>query len=341
MVISSVKGRVIVRDENGLEHAAKPGEVLTVGEKLVTGVDGLVELTTANGGNPITLAANKELLIDADIFGTQATDNTEAAIAQLNQGDVNVVQALAQGQDLTANLDPTAAGLNAGGDATEGHSFVRLFRIVEGLTSLDFGFSTPAENTHFETAPATATANPENVPPVLDLDQNDSSFGEVPPQGGSANYLTTYVENNEGVSIADKDIIITDSDNTTLQSATITLTNPKEGDLLNLDLGSLPAGITATQVGDNQIVLSGAATLAEYQAAIRQITFSSTSETPDTTQRDITVVVNDGQADSNVAHTYVDVISVNDAPVAVNDTYSMAEDGGSITLSPLPNDSDV
>ncbi|WP_018150070.1 retention module-containing protein, partial [Leeia oryzae] len=171
MVISSVKGRVIVRDENGLEHAAQPGEVLTVGEKLITGADGLVELAAPDGGNPITLAANKELLIDADIFGTQATDNTEAAIAQLNQGDVNVAQALAQGQDLTANLDPTAAGLNAGTDATEGHSFVRLLRIVEGTSPLGFGFAGPADNTHFETIPGTVLAVPapvESVPVAVD-----------------------------------------------------------------------------------------------------------------------------------------------------------------------------
>ena len=47
---------------------------------------------------------------------------------------------------------------------------------------------------------------------------------------------------------------------------------------------------------------------------------------------------NDGTADSNLATVSITVTEVNDAPTAVNDTTTVAEDG-SVTFDPRPNDS--
>ena len=76
----------------------------------------------------------------------------------------------------------------------------------------------------------------------------------------------------------------------------------------------MPAGITAT-VSGNVVTLSGSASLASYQTAIRAITFASTGENPSTADRLINVVVNDGTSSSATAVTYVHVTAVNDAPV--------------------------
>ncbi|MFC7298174.1 Calx-beta domain-containing protein [Herminiimonas aquatilis] len=138
--------------------------------------------------------------------------------------------------------------------------------------------------------------------PVLDLDASGAGTG----------YTTTFTENGAAISIADIDISITDLDGSNIQGATITLTNPQTGDSGNF--GSLPAGITGSIVG-NSVVLTGSASLAAYQTAIRSLTFINTSETPDTTPRVITVVVTDGTNTSNTATTTINVISVNDAPV--------------------------
>jgi len=147
-------------------------------------------------------------------------------------------------------------------------------------------------------------------PPAIDLDSNNSTATGI-------GYATTFTENGSGVSIADSDIKVTDVDSASLASATITLTNAKSGDLLTV--GTLPAGITANVVG-NVITLSGAASLASYETAIRAITFSNTSDAPDTTNRVITVVANDGTSNSATATTTISVVAVNDAPVARNDT---------------------
>ncbi|MDZ4124294.1 MAG: Ig-like domain-containing protein, partial [Hydrogenophaga sp.] len=111
-----------------------------------------------------------------------------------------------------------------------------------------------------------------------------------------------------------------------------------------LAVGALPLGITANVVG-NVVTLSGSASLANYQTAIRAITFSSTSENPSTTPRTINVVVNDGQSNSNTAVATINVIAVNDAPVGVADVFnganSVVEGTTVVRGNVLSNDTDA
>ncbi|WNN42079.1 retention module-containing protein [Pseudomonas inefficax] len=159
--------------------------------------------------------------------------------------------------------------------------------------------------------------------PVLDLDGNDSS-GKT-----GADYQTTFTENQpgSGVSIGDVDVTITDFDSSKLTGATVTLTNRQPGDALNL--GNSVNGITVNANStDGKVVLtlSGAASLADYIQAIKNITFINSSENPSTTPRVITVTVTDGVNTSNTATTTVNVIAVNDAPVATGGAVTGVED---------------
>nr|WP_218191745.1 immunoglobulin-like domain-containing protein [Pseudomonas sp. B10(2017)] len=159
--------------------------------------------------------------------------------------------------------------------------------------------------------------------PVLDLDGNDSS-GKT-----GADYQTTFTENQpgSGVSIGDVDVTITDFDSSKLTGATVTLTNRQPGDALNL--GNSVNGITINANStDGKVVLtlSGAASLADYIQAIKNITFINSSENPSTTPRIITVTVTDGVNTSNTATTTVNVIAVNDAPVAAGGAVTGVED---------------
>ena len=196
---------------------------------------------------------------------------------------------------------------------------------------------TLAASTPVNTVPivGTGTITDNDAPPVLDLDANNSSTAT------GANYRTTFTENGAAVSIGDTDVTVTDVDSANLTGATITLTNAQAGDLLAA--GAMPAGITAAVVG-NVVTLSGAASLANYQTAIRAITFANTTETPNTTARAITVVVTDGTSNSNVATTTVNVVAVNDAPIAVANTNTATEDVPLTTTAVtgvLANDSDL
>jgi Ca2+-binding RTX toxin-like protein len=72
--------------------------------------------------------------------------------------------------------------------------------------------------------------------------------------------------------------------------------------------------------------LSGNATLADYMQAIKNISFTNSSEDPSTVPRIITVTVTDGGNYSNVATTTVNVVAVNDAPVAAPVNVTGTED---------------
>ncbi len=63
------------------------------------------------------------------------------------------------------------------------------------------------------------------------------------------------------------------------------------------------------------MTLTGSATKANWQTALRSITYNNTSNTPNTGNRTINFVVNDGSANSNTAAKTVSVAAANDAPV--------------------------
>ena len=148
--------------------------------------------------------------------------------------------------------------------------------------------------------------NVGNQPPVVDL--NGAAAGTNADQ--------PFFEGGGAVAVASASLSITDSDDANLISATIVLTNAKPSDSLSIS-GALPGGITsnvATGAGTVTVTLSGNASQASYTTAIQQVLFNNGSDNPDTTDRQITVTVNDGEANSNSAITTVPVGGVNDGP---------------------------
>ncbi|MDI1298135.1 retention module-containing protein [Methylotenera sp.] len=172
--------------------------------------------------------------------------------------------------------------------------------LAEGNETITLGVATVRN-----AVPVVGTGTIIDNEPTIDLDGNNSSGAT------GSNYTTTFTENTAAVSIADTDVVIADPASATMAGATITLTNAKAGDVLAA--GVLPSGITATVAG-NVVTLSGTSSLANYQVAIKAITFANTTENPDTTARLINVVLTDGTNSSNTAVTTVNVVAVNDTP---------------------------
>ena len=110
-----------------------------------------------------------------------------------------------------------------------------------------------------------------------------------------------YTEGGAAAAISDTDVLITDADaGDMVEGATITITNAVAGDVLTV-VGALPGSITVDLVNSTAttLILTGTGTQAEYEAAIEQITFSSTSDNPTAlgtnTSRTINVTVTDGE----------------------------------------------
>ncbi|MFG1428203.1 Ig-like domain-containing protein [Roseixanthobacter glucoisosaccharinicivorans] len=153
-----------------------------------------------------------------------------------------------------------------------------------------------------------------------------------------------YAEQSGPISVFG-DLDLTDADSTSLASATIVFANFSAGeDILAMTatsgIGNIAGGFDP-DTGMLTLTSAGAsATLAEWQAALRTITFENTSDTPDLAERTFTLVVSDGTHESSALARHIEVLAVNDAPVAENDAFSINEDTAA-TFNVLANDSDV
>ncbi|MRU50140.1 retention module-containing protein [Pseudomonas gessardii] len=278
---------------------------------------------------------------------TDVTNNTVISIA----GDASVTEG--QTAHYTLNLTQPAdtevtVTLSYKGVAQDGSDFTGVYtvKIPAGQSSATFDIKTlddkltePTEKFEISIS-GTSGGNFENLvvsptngkvetsiidndaPPAIDLDANNSS-------GATGNdFKTTFTEGGTGVSIADTDIKITDPDSTQLTGATVVLTNTQPND--SLSYTNVP-GINVTSATDPAtgkitLTLTGAASLADYMQQIKNITFNNSSDDPSTTPRTITVTVTDGGNYSNVATTTVNVVAVNDAPVATGSAITGTED---------------
>jgi Ca2+-binding RTX toxin-like protein len=117
---------------------------------------------------------------------------------------------------------------------------------------------------------------------------------------------------------------ILDVDSANLTSLTATLTARPDGDAveslaLNAAAAAAAAGLTVSYVAATGVLsITGSASTATYQTILAGIQYNNSSDTPDTTPRTVTVVVNDG-TDASASHDVtVNVAAVNDAPTATN-----------------------
>ncbi len=141
----------------------------------------------------------------------------------------------------------------------------------------------------------------------------------------------TYVENDTPKAI-NSAVVVTDSDSTTLTRATFRITNYVSGeDVLgftnnNSSMGNITSSFNS-QTGILTLSSSGStATVAEWQTALRAVTYSNTSDLPTTTTRSVELIASDGIKPSNTLTSTIAITAVNDAPVAQASSVTTNED---------------
>lgn len=176
----------------------------------------------------------------------------------------------------------------------------------------------------------TRTINVNNCP-IIDPDPDNSSGA-----GGNYSYLDYFTAGStSGAKIVDNDLSAIDPDGGDVYGATITLTNilnaGQEGISPN---GVLPAGITISGDGTGVVVLSGRASQADYIAAIRLLEYKNSNRMPVMTDRNITIVLNDGVENGPAAHTTIKILTQpiidvtgNSISIADNSTTTSTADG--------------
>lgn len=138
-------------------------------------------------------------------------------------------------------------------------------------------------------------------------------------------------------------ITVADPDSATLTGATVAITAGRQvgGDVLSFT----PAGgITGSFDGSTGVLtLSGSSSVANYQAALRSVTFANISATPSEATRTISVTVTDGALTGTAAAVSL-TVRVSHTPVAANDQFTSAEDktsAGNVLGNDVDSDGDT
>ena len=149
------------------------------------------------------------------------------------------------------------------------------------------------------TATATITVAAVNDAPV------------VTTRGG----VQGYVEDDGAVAL-DPTLVVSDVDGATLEGATLRIAGgyaPGEDVLTYADAGR---GIAGTwDAASGTLTLTGTASVAQYEAALRSVGYANASQSPTAGERTVSIEVSDGGLTSAQAIRRIVVMAVNDAPV--------------------------
>ena len=211
------------------------------------------------------------------------------------------------GQVLTFNISPTGTtgtltfSTAPAIDATTGTLTYTATNGTNGtatfsVTLSDNGSNTPPNSNTSAPQTFTITVNAPNATPVV-----TTTAGNL-----------LYTENDPATAI-DPGLTVTDADNTDLVGATVAIT---AGFVSAQDTLAFTnqLGITGNyNSGTGVLTLTGTTTVANYQTALRTVTYQNSSDNP-TASRTITFTANDGIS-SGSATRGIAITAVNDAPV--------------------------
>ncbi|MFT3736518.1 MAG: DUF4347 domain-containing protein [Rhodocyclaceae bacterium] len=192
--------------------------------------------------------------------------------------------------------------------------------------SVDTGSADPTGGSSYKTATGTSTTM------TWSIDSAEYAFvgvaikaGPVAPVIAVNNAALAYTEN--ATTALDGALTVTDADSTNLTGATIQITGNYQSSQDVLAFTN-QLGITGSwNSGTGTLTLSGTTTVANYQTALRSITYNNTSDSPNTSARTVTFTVSDGSKTGSDTRS-INVTAVNDNPTGANNTITTNEDTG-------------
>ncbi|MDP2266325.1 MAG: retention module-containing protein, partial [Thiobacillus sp.] len=300
--VISVEGQAFARDPAGQMRALKPGDILREGDTIVTMPGGQVQLAFLDG-HMLTLLPNETFQFSAE---TSPTSRPDVAEASLPAGEAErIIQALERGENIDDLLDPTAAGLDGGGN-NAGNDFVRLLRIVEGVSSQDLQFGDGASR---------AGLSPQ--------EDNDALAGLA-------------ASNTFNFAPVAADVAVAGQEDAALISLTLSASD-LDGTIASYTIASLPSnGTLYSDAALSQAIVAGDSVTGSAVYFVPDANWNGS------TVFSYTAIDNLGRV-SNSASVTVNVAAVNDAPVANADSLAATEDTA-VTYTAaqlLGNDSDV
>ena len=286
-------GQITVATSSALNFETTPTFTLTVqatdsGPNPLSGSATItVNLTNVNEGP--TAVADSTTVVEGGTVTTLTTPPSATSVRANDSDPDNLLTALTVTID-TAPTNASAFTLNPDGTFSYTHD-------GSETTTDSFIYQLCDPEPLCDTATVFITITASNDAPVL-----------------TAGGTLAYTE-NQVATVIDATITVTDADDVNLESATVQITgNYQNGqDVLGFTDTATITGVFTPASG--LLTLSGTDTLANYQAALRSVTYQNTAETPDPTTRTVTWIGNDGTNSSVAVTSTITVAAVNDVPV--------------------------
>jgi hypothetical protein len=139
--VASVTGQVFAKGADGAVRQLRVGDPVFEGDVVQTSANGRVELSFNNGA-AYFLRDKETVTLDEMVFGGRTADARDAALLSGSNAELeDIARALAEGNSLDELLQETSAGRpTLFGRTDDGHTFVQLLRIAEGIDPLGYQF---------------------------------------------------------------------------------------------------------------------------------------------------------------------------------------------------------
>ncbi|WP_426244285.1 beta strand repeat-containing protein, partial [Pseudomonas sp. PSPC3-2] len=287
-------------------------------------------LTSAPANGTITVTAVNDAPVAEVTTATGAEDPSVGIAVKLSATDVD---GLADVKSFTLGT-PTNGTFYT--DAAMTKPVTGAIDAVDGEATVYFKPNADFNGTANFTYTATDGGITDNGSPLTSAPANGTitvtAVNDAPVLGNASTnaFGDTYIEGKPGGYVA-ATLTVSDVDNSTLQSAKVTLVNHLADDVLIADVSNTKIAVSYDKA-TGILTLSGEATTAEYQEVLRSVHFASESENPDPANRTLTITVNDGQLDSAPVTSVVNVVPVNDPPEVKFDSTTFTEQKDAVAL---------
>ncbi|MGD9722530.1 MAG: beta strand repeat-containing protein [Pirellulales bacterium] len=274
-----------------------------------------VTLTAVNDAPALSVPGAQIVGLNHDLTFSSVNGNLiSISDVDVQSGNMTLTMSVPVGQG-TLTL-ATLAGLTGSGD---------------GTNSISYSGTLAALNTALNGLVYHSPASPQGVSLSVGIDdQGNTGTGGAQSDSDSVSITVTNIANSppvvtttvaalaytENATLAvDNGLTVTDSDHANLVGATVAVTsNYVVGQDVLAFTNQL--GITGSfDAPSGVLTLTGSSSKANYQTALRSVTYNNTSDLPSTLARVVTFRASDGVDLSSPATRTINITSVNDAPV--------------------------
>ena len=260
--------------------------------------------------NPVSIASDNLTLTDSDhneyFYMTNATLQIyPIPVSPAENVSVNT-ELVAPEFDVDQTYDPATGTLSIIGEATVA-AYEELFRSAVYQNTIE----EPLPGVRIITMQVYDGDNMSNVQRVR---LNVIAVNDRAPEVNTSSTPFVFTERTHPVVISNG-LVISDPDsgNFPLANMTFEITNPLDGDIEILNVTEY--GSVTTQFQNSILLLTGPASVEEFQRTISTLTYINLAEEPNSTTRVIAVQANDGDFYSEVEYIEVAIELVNDLPV--------------------------